>query len=171
MNTLYDETPSLFKTHPMLCIAHCTLTPFAVVMIFLLAKIASSKLAEKAEDASLFVMAGTLLILLIVICAVLQMFMLWLKTKMTRLIVTDVSTTYRTGLLSKSIVEVMHKDVRAITVKQSFMQRLLRIGDVQIASAGISDFEIVAKGFSNPIAIKETIGSYRQQGAAPTKKE
>ena len=169
MQTHYNETPSLFKTHPLLCILHCTLTPFAVALIFLLTKAASQKLAENAADTSLFVRTGTVLILLIIVCAAIQIFTLWLKTKTTRLIVTDVSTTYRTGILSKTIVEVMHKDVRAIIVKQGLMQRLLRTGDVQIASAGISDFEITAKGFSNPASIKEIIGSYRQQDATPSR--
>ena len=160
MHTHYNETPSFFKTHPMFCVWHCTLIPLAVAVIFLLMKYGPPLLAEEGAEV---ILAGVFIVLLMLVCAIIPVPVLWLKTKTTRLIVTDVSTVYRTGILSKTVVEVMHRDVRAITVRQSLLQRLLRAGDIQIASAGIADFEITARGFSNPIAIKEMIISYRQQ--------
>ncbi len=66
------------------------------------------------------------------------------------------------GLLSKDIVELFISDIRAINVKQSIIQRILRIGDLYIASAGTSGYEEKAYGIKHPHKVKELIMNQRR---------
>lgn len=66
------------------------------------------------------------------------------------------------GILSKDIVELFISDIRAINVKQSIIQRVLRIGDLYIASAGTSGYEERAYGIEHPHRVKELIMNQRR---------
>jgi len=85
----------------------------------------------------------------------------WLRTLSTTLIVTNLKTTLRTGLLSKNTDDVYHKDVRNIQVRQTFLQRILSVGNIGISSAAQADMEIVARGIPNPSHVKDLIETYR----------
>jgi len=66
------------------------------------------------------------------------------------------------GVLSKNFVELFIKDVRTINIKQGLLQRIFRIGDVMIATAGTAGYEIVASGLPGPKRIKDLIIGQRQ---------
>ena len=61
------------------------------------------------------------------------------------------------GLLSRQEKEVFCGDIRTINVSQGLFQRIIGIGDLQIASAGTGGYEIDAYGLPNPRGIKDLI--------------
>ena len=71
-------------------------------------------------------------------------------------ITTDL-VTWRNGILSKNVTEIQNKDIRNISIKQGPLQRILKIGHVQIATAGTSGYEVIIKGIDHPYDIKGLI--------------
>ena len=61
------------------------------------------------------------------------------------------------GVLSKNVKDIFITDIRTIDTKQSLLQRIFKIGDVMIATAGTSGYEDVAHGLPDPRGIKELI--------------
>ncbi len=65
------------------------------------------------------------------------------------------------GLLSKSTDEVMLDHIRNFRVDQTFLQRLLGIGSVGIASSGQEGIEVEMEDLPNPHRIREIVDLYR----------
>ena len=85
----------------------------------------------------------------------------WLKGKGTTLTVTSDRTRLRKGILSKSVTEVWHQDVRNVQLNQTFFQRILGVGTLGISSAGQSGVEIGVSGIPDPEMVKELIDKHR----------
>lgn len=85
----------------------------------------------------------------------------WLRCKGTTLTVTSDRTRLRKGILSKSITEVWHRDIRNVQLKQSFFQRIFDVGSLGISSAGQSGLEISVSGIPDPDGVKELIDKHR----------
>ena len=105
-----------------------------------------------------------LLSLVLILCfgaGLVILFIWWIKSQNTTLIVTDKRTILQQGILSRHTNEVMHSHVRNIQINQSPMQRLFNIGTIKIASAGTGDIEISADGIPSPNRIKAVIDHYR----------
>lgn len=81
----------------------------------------------------------------------------WLKAKSTTLTVTSERTILRKGILSRNTTEVRHDDVRNLQVNQTFIERMLGVGDLAISSAGQDELEIDIDGVRNPEQIAEYI--------------
>ncbi|MEM9586135.1 MAG: PH domain-containing protein [Planctomycetota bacterium] len=100
--------------------------------------------------------------LLCLVIVGIPMLLIWfLEVKATRVTVTNKRTTLHKGLLSRSITEVWHRDVRNVQLSQSFLQRILGVGRIAISSAGQSGIEIDVSGLSNPDEIKSIIDRHR----------
>lgn len=63
----------------------------------------------------------------------------------------------RHGLVARRISSIRVEDVRNINVKQSILQRLLGIGDVEFSSAASADAEVVFDEVANPLRVKEEV--------------
>ncbi len=87
----------------------------------------------------------------------------WLRNKGTVLTVTDERTILRRGLLSKSLNEVWHQDVRNVRLSQSFWQRVFGAGTPEISSAGQADVEIKVTGIPDPDEVKEIIDRHKME--------
>ena len=85
----------------------------------------------------------------------------WLQCKGTILTVTNKRTSCRRGILSKSISEVWHQDVRNVQLSQTFWQRVLNVGTIGVSSAAQSGLEIEVKGIPNPDQVKQLIDEHR----------
>lgn len=72
------------------------------------------------------------------------------------------------GILSKQTTELFISDVRSIDTRQGVLQRIVRTGDVMIASSGTDEYEYVVEGIPRPGEVKEAIVERRQGGAAGT---
>lgn len=66
------------------------------------------------------------------------------------------------GVLSKHITQVLISDIRSLDTKQGVVQRIFRVGDILIGTAGMSGYEIVAKGLPNPNGIADLTLRQRQ---------
>ena len=90
-------------------------------------------------------------------------FFWWLKCKGTTLTVTSDRTRLRKGILSKSVTEVWHRDVRNVQLNQSFFQRIFGVGTIGVSSAGQNEIEIKVAGIPDPERVKTLIDKYRRQ--------
>jgi len=61
------------------------------------------------------------------------------------------------GVMSKHISQVLISDIRSIDTKYSFIERMFRVGDIWIGTAGMSGYEIVAEGMPNPARVADLI--------------
>jgi len=106
-------------------------------------------------------------IVTVILCAVLVGFVIflvwWLRCKGTQLTVTTDRTRLRKGILSKSITEVWHQDVRNVQLNQTFPQRLLGVGSLGISSAGQAGLEISVAGIPDPEQVKDLIDQRRRR--------
>ena len=87
----------------------------------------------------------------------------YLKCKGTTLTITNDRTTCRRGILSKSITEVWHQDIRNVQLDQTFFQRIFDVGKIGISSAGQADLEISVTGIPQPERVKDLIDRYRRR--------
>ena len=87
----------------------------------------------------------------------------WLRSKGTQLTITSDRTRLRKGILSKSITEVWHQDVRNVQLNQTFFQRMLGVGSLGISSAGQAGLEISVSGIPDPEQVKELIDQHRRR--------
>lgn len=85
----------------------------------------------------------------------------WLRCKGTTLTITNDRTKLRRGILSKSITEVWHQDVRNVQLKQTFFQRIFDVGSLGISSSGQSGVEIFVSGIPDPAGVKDLIDKHR----------
>jgi uncharacterized membrane protein YdbT with pleckstrin-like domain len=66
------------------------------------------------------------------------------------------------GFIKRHSIEISTKSIRSIEVNQSIMQRILNIGDIKVASAGTSGYEITAESMPNPYGIRDKIQVYER---------
>jgi uncharacterized membrane protein YdbT with pleckstrin-like domain len=75
-------------------------------------------------------------------------------------------TTKRTlayrGFFGKYSNEVRHEDVRNIQISQTFLNRLLNVGNIDISSSGLEGIEITAKDIPGPYRLRDTIDAHRK---------
>ena len=88
----------------------------------------------------------------------LVMLLIWyIQTLGTTLIITEERTTLRRGVFSKYTNEVTHENVRNVQIAQTFLQRIMGVGNVGISSAGQSGVEIYVRGIPDPDRVRELI--------------
>lgn len=66
------------------------------------------------------------------------------------------------GIFGRHSRSINVEDVRNVNVNQSFVQRLLRIGDVEFSSAGGGGIEVVFEGVRSPGLIADAIQEERR---------
>ena len=84
----------------------------------------------------------------------------WIKILGTTLIVTNERIIFRQGIFSKYTNEIYHTDVRNVQIRQSLLQRILRVGTIGISSAGQAGIEITVRGIPHPQQIHDIIAQY-----------
>jgi len=85
----------------------------------------------------------------------------WLKRSATVLRVYRERITLERGLLSKCERELFMRDIRSIDIDQSFLGRLVGIGDLTIASAASADAVEFVEGVPDPQRIRDLIIAQR----------
>jgi uncharacterized membrane protein YdbT with pleckstrin-like domain len=60
----------------------------------------------------------------------------------------------RHGVIARNVQSIRIQDLRNVNVRQSLVQRLLRVGNVEFSSAGGAGIEVVFHGVSDPMAVK-----------------
>ena len=80
----------------------------------------------------------------------------YLQTKSTKLTITNKDILLEKGLLSKDRSEVSIKTIRTVKVKQSFFNRILGVGAIELYTAGDLP-EIEVKGMPDPNKVRDII--------------
>jgi uncharacterized membrane protein YdbT with pleckstrin-like domain len=80
----------------------------------------------------------------------------YIKTRATALTVTEHELMYERGILSKDRLSVSLRHVRSVEVKQSFVNRILGVGTIQVSTAG-DEPEFTVKDLPDPHEIREAI--------------
>jgi len=156
--TLANVHPVVFRARPIATlILGLVFLVAAVAMIMSLTGVAVAgyPLGETMTLGPASLLTWVCAITLLVIAAIVGYWML--LSQFTTLTVTDDRTIYQEGIISRETSEVQHDDVRNIQLDQSFLQRLLKVGDIAISSSGQDDMEVVAKRLPNPARINELI--------------
>jgi len=76
------------------------------------------------------------------------------------LTITKVSVDHRKGLFSKQVSRVMFDSITNVSVHQTFLQRILRFGSVDIYTPGSSGPEIVLRSVNNAAKIENIISGH-----------
>ena len=100
-------------------------------------------------------------LLCLVVVGLVILLVWWIKSRGTVLTVTSERTILRTGILSKSLNEVWHRDVRNVVLEQRPLQRLFDVGRIAISSAGQEDVEISVEGIPFPGEVKRIIDAHK----------
>ena len=107
------------------------------------------------------VMFVVCILLSLVVIGLIILLVWYLRCYGTRLTITNKRTKLRTGILSKQINEVYHRDVRNVRLSQTFLQRIFDVGSLEISSAGQADVEIAVSGMPSPEKMKAIIDEHR----------
>ena len=86
----------------------------------------------------------------------------WIKRSSVVLRVYHGRVTLRRGILSKCERELFMRDIRSIDIDQTFMGRIVNIGDLAISSAASADATEHVEGVPDPQAIRDLIIAHRR---------
>ena len=154
---LYQGSPVMFRNRPMSFLL-CLLLIFVGVGLIMLLLYQGSPVMFRDIPMSFLLslplgLIGVGLIILLI---------WWLMCRNMRLEITNKRTELRTGLLAKNTIELRHKDVRSVVVRQSFVQRILGVGILELSSAAEDDFEIAVSGLRDPQRVAEIIQQHQE---------
>lgn len=147
---MFEAHPSMFRNQPLWFVG--------VILLFLLGIVLCFVPVFNYGPSQIAILGGILLLI-----AAIVFFVWWLKCKGTTLTVTNERTSCRRGILSKSITEVWHQDIRNVQLDQTFFQRVLDVGKIGISSAGQSGLEINVAGIPKPGDVKRLIDEHRRR--------
>src|SRR3990172_3305158 len=85
----------------------------------------------------------------------------YVQTRATALTVTDSDLLYERGILSKERTSVSLRHVRSVNVMQSFVNRILGVGTIQISTAG-DEPEFTIADMPDPHVIREAIAKAQE---------
>ena len=85
----------------------------------------------------------------------------YIKTRATALTVTDSDILYERGILSKDRTSVSLRHIRSVNVMQSFVNRILGVGTIQISTAG-DEPEFTIANMPDPHVIREAIAKAQE---------
>ena len=80
----------------------------------------------------------------------------YVKTRATALTVSDHELLYEQGILSKERLAVSLRHVRSVQVNQSFVNRILGVGEIEIKTAG-DEPEFTVTDLPDPHQVREAI--------------
>lgn len=152
-HTYYDSAPSMLRNRPFL---------FLLYVIAIVAGLWGYFQWSSPNDSKLLNLAYMTLMFFGVL-GFISLASWWLRVINIRLIVTNERVTLRMGVLSKNIREVFLSDIRSVQINQSFLQRILNVGHMEISSAATADAEISIDGIPNPNQVKKLIDEYRRE--------
>jgi uncharacterized membrane protein YdbT with pleckstrin-like domain len=85
----------------------------------------------------------------------------YIQTRATALTVTDSDLMYERGILSKERTSVSINHVRSVNVMQSFVNRILGVGTIQLSTAG-DEPEFTIADMPDPHVIREAIAKAQE---------
>ena len=93
---------------------------------------------------------------------IIPFFIAWFKRSSTVLRVYRERLTLRRGIFNRCERELFMRDVRSVDIDQSFLGRLVNMGDLSISTAATADAVEFVEGVPNPTHIRDLIVAQRQ---------
>jgi membrane protein YdbS with pleckstrin-like domain len=147
---VYDSHPAMFRNHPLGYLLTWVLIIAPVVLLLLFRK----PIAEMGNFPPAMLLAATGLGMLIL--------MYWfLKTRAIRLRIDGDQVHLEEGLLSKHHVELHVGQIRAVRVFQGFLDRVFRVGRIEIFTTGDAP-EFVVGGMPDPHRVRDHVRNHRE---------
>jgi hypothetical protein len=81
---------------------------------------------------------------------------LWVKLE-----ISNKRTIRKEGIIRRHTSEVLHDHVRNVEIRQSFVQRIMKVGYLGISSSGQDGIEIEVRDLPRPYELKALIDNYR----------
>ena len=147
MQKLYEENPAMFRNHPFQFILYMLLVIGSIALPIVLVPPLEPQTAVLVGFASF--VAGVLILLV-----------WYVQTKASKLSITESNVLYEKGILSKVRYEMDIDQIRTVVVRQSFVNRILGVGEVTIFTTGDTP-EVVVPGLPNPNKVRELIKTNR----------
>ncbi len=97
------------------------------------------------------------LYLFALLCATALVFPILYRHYAWRYSVDDENIESRYGIIARQVHSIRIQDLRNVNVKQSILQRLIGIGDVEFSSAGGEGIEVVFNAITSPMQLKERV--------------
>lgn len=85
---------------------------------------------------------------------------LYVRARFTKVSVDRGSVHYETGVFSKYRIQLRAADIRSVSIKQTFVERLLGVGTVDVFSAG-DKAEVSVSGIGEPCTLRDAIDQHR----------
>lgn len=139
----YSARPA-WRNSLLRIITALSLFAFGIVLAF-------TGLAEADPPARLAVAALGVLIALFMLAPGVYEHYAW------RYLIADRSIECHHGILSREVQAIRLRDLRNVNVRQSLLQRLLDVGDVEFSSAGGSGIEVAFRGVVDPLGLKRKV--------------
>lgn len=87
----------------------------------------------------------------------------WVQTLGTELSITENTISLRKGILSKRVNQIRVADVREVYIEQTWFQRIMNAGRIEISSAATStEADIVVSGMPDPEKVRLIINQHRK---------
>ena len=102
-----------------------------------------------------------LLIAPVVVSSIALLVYWWVDRLGASLEITTKRTIVHHGILSKSSSEVVHDNIRNIQIHQTFLQRLMQVGEIGISSSGQDGIELQINHLKDPDNLRKIIDLYR----------
>lgn len=149
--TITTVRPAMFRAHPF---------RYIFIVLLFLAGATVGLLAPMLERWETWVAIPALIVVLF---AVGWWLWWWLTTTMwIKLTLTNKRTIRSEGIIHRHTSEVLHDHVRNVSIRQSFLDRIMRVGYLGIASAGQGSIEIEIRDIPHPDRIKAIVDEYRK---------
>jgi len=145
----YDSHPAMFRNHPLgyLFVLLLIIAPVVLLLMF------REQIAGMGDFPPALLLAATGLGILI-------MLYWFLKTRATRLRITGDEVHLEEGLLSKHHVDLHVNQIRAVRVHQSFLDRVFRVGQIEVYTTGDQP-EFVVGGMPGPHRVRDHVRNRR----------
>jgi dephospho-CoA kinase len=93
-----------------------------------------------------------------------------LERAFARYVITDRRVVTRRGVVARTVVDLLRDRIQHAGVRQSFVQRLLGVGDVYVSSAGVDAPTLVLASVDSPMRVLEVLrkGAEASSNARPT---
>ncbi len=98
---------------------------------------------------------GVLVILGMLLLCLLWFLKKFIEIKTTTYLLTTLRLRVHTGLLVRQEVEVDMQDIRAVWLRQNFLEQVLNFGDVMVGTAATSGTEVILADVDHPKALQE----------------
>lgn len=155
----HDEAPATYRFHPQWRYQWLSLLGMAAgIGVAALLKFAAVP-ALPAKVAQIIQVGGLALAAYLVMLMLFRRYS-WLYT------IDAESIESSHGLIARRVQSIRIRDLRNINIRQTVMQRLLDVGDVEFSSAAGGDVEVIFYGAPDPMGLKEYVQGRQRQGEA-----